>query len=290
MKTLSLALLLLVGTSASAAERRPRLAVLGVTPLNPDSKKVAEIFSALIAAELVRTPRFEVIAAEELATRLGAEVKTLERCADKGCSEAAKRAGADFVLVGSAVRIGREIGIELKSLDPADGKVLASDASIVSGQDELLKGARSSLEKILRPLPTTIQVAEDRPVVAAVTPPAPTGAVTSVAAPAPAERTTPGVAIGLLGGGAVAIAAGAVLSAGALSFNQEKSTLAFDDAKVARDAAQARLVGGYAVAGAGLAAALVGTYVLLAQPGEDDAAVALAPAPGGAALTMSGRF
>jgi len=201
-------------------------------------------------------------------------------CPGDACRAVAARLGADAVLLGSAATLGRQVGVELKLLDPATGQLLAQKTVVVPNDSHLAGTVQAALAELLQSLALRVEVALEPakdPVAVTLPPPTP---------PQPGPSRLPGLLA--LGGCAAATVAGAVLLGSALSFNQQKSELSFNDAVVARESAQARLVAGYGLLGAGLAAAAIGTVLLVSKPAAP--AVALVMTPDGAAVSISGHF
>jgi hypothetical protein len=81
--------------------------------------------------------------------------------------------------------------------------------------------------------------------------------------------------------------AGLVLVTTALSFNQAKADLTFDEAQAARNAAQTRQIIGYGLIAAGLAGLGAGLWWALAAA---PVRAGFVPVPGGGALSLAGYF
>lgn len=271
----------LVAAPSLAAERPVRVALPDVVAQDPRSREAASLLSSVIAGELVRSGR-EVLGPRELEQQ-GVAQAVLTACPSASCSAAAKRLEADYVLVASAARLGRQVGLDLKVIDPAAGKVLAQRTAVTPNDQALPSIAQSTLALLLEGLPARVKVDEPPPPpLAVVAPP--------VVAEAPALTAPPSrlPAVVTLGAGAAAAVAGTVLVLTSLSFNEEKAQLPFSQAAAARERAQTQLGIGYAVLGAGVVAAGVGTVLLLTQPRAP--AVSFVVTPEGAALGVAGRF
>ncbi len=108
---------------------------------------------------------------------------------------------------------------------------------------------------------------------------------TPVVAEAPRGRGAP---IGLLVGGAVAIAAGTALLAHSFTWRSGIAQMTILEARDARDGAAVRHDAGIVVIAVGGVAALVG--VVLLASGDSAPAVVVVPAPDGAVVGLRGRF
>lgn len=159
--------------------------------------------------------------------------------------------------------------------------MLGQKTVVVPNDNRLAATAVAALGQLLAGFPARVeQKVEAPPVVELVAPPTP------APAPVPAPSALPGWLT--LGGGVVAMAGGGGLIASALSFNQAKPGLTFSAALEARTSAEARLIAGYGLLAAGVVAAGVGTWLLVARPSTP--AVTAMVTPGGVALSVSGRF
>src|SRR5688572_10837488 len=124
--------LLFTAAAASAGQRPTRLAVPPIAALEAGSRKAADGYTQVLRAEL---------------TRRGVVVLTDTDPKD-----------ADYVLTGTAAQIGDQIGVELKLIDAAKGTVLATDAQVADRTEALSETARKSLDRVLAPMPATIEV------------------------------------------------------------------------------------------------------------------------------------
>lgn len=159
--------------------------------------------------------------------------------------------------------------------------MLSQKTVVVPNDSRLAATAVAALSQLLAGFPARVEQKVEAPVPVAEV-------VAPKRAPAPGPTSSTAPAWLTLGGGAVAMAAGGVLLGSALSFNQAKKDLTFSEAVVARNGAEARLIAGYSLLGAGVLAAGIGTVFLIARPSTP--AVAAMVTPGGAAISVSGRF
>lgn len=284
-----------------------KVASLGFSSVGIDPELAA--FYAQHFAQRLADPAVRVITPEDVAVLLGHErQKQLLGCADESTSciaELAGALGADGVLSGSLARVGKKLSVTIKIIDPSSARPLF--ATIVNANDEeglLLKldDAAKSAQRAL------VKLAEKRA-------PAKVEAPKAVEAPrvveAPVAVAPPEVVVkapprsfnwkpfAVLGAGVAVAGAGAGVLAHAGGVLDEMKRIEADSALPGnaellsraaslRDDGKRSVVAGWMLVGVGAAAAVAGVVWLV--KGSDDAAVAFAPAPGGAMVSISGTF
>lgn len=286
MKPHALLLLALLASAGQAADRPTRVIFTDTTARDDKSKDAAAIVSSQVARELARSGR-EVVTTRDLSAS-GQSPASPGACPSSECQRAAAAVRADFVLVASVSKLGRRFGIELRLVDPAAGKILAERAEVATTEKELASAVQTAFAALFEDVPVRLADA----LKSAPPPDVPTERPVPLAAPEPPPQlstSSPSRLPGLLtaGAGAAVSVVGLVLVTTSLSFNQAKRELTFDEAQAARSGAQAQLIIGYSLIGAGLAGVGLGLWWALAPPKVQAAVV---PLPGGAALSFAGSF
>lgn len=289
MKPHALLLLALLASAGQAADRPTRVIFTDTTARDDKSKDAAAIVSSQVARELARSGR-EVVTTRDLSAS-GQSPASPGACPSSECQRAAAAVRADFVLVASVSKLGRRFGIELRLVDPAAGKILAERAEVATTEKELASAVQTAFAALFKDVP--VRLADALTGLKSAPPP---DVPTERPVPLPAPELPPQISTsspsrlpGFLtaGAGAAVSVVGLVLVTTSLSFNQAKRELTFDEAQAARSGAQAQLIIGYSLIGAGLAGVGLGLWWALSPPKVQAAVV---PLPGGAALSFAGSF
>jgi hypothetical protein len=233
-----LAVTLTLAGAANAAERPVRVAFTGTVARDDKASDTAAFLTQLFAKEVTRSGR-EWVGTREL-TGTGVFPDALRGRPSPECAEAAASARADYVLLAAVSRLGRRFAVELKLFDASAGKAIAERVDVASSEQEIATTAQSCFARLFEFVPT--RRADDS---------------LTAHRPAPELETSPPVTTrpqlevtgrsrwpGALtaGAGAAVSIAGLVLVTTALSFNQAKADLTFDEAQAARNAAQTRQI------------------------------------------------
>lgn len=265
------ALLVLLPLAADAAAsgtatppRRPRLAVTEITAPTGDAE-LGRLLSEMALTEASASGRFSVIGQSDVAAMLGLErQKQMLGCADSSeCfAEIGGALGADYLLVGTAGRLGALWRIDLKLVEVRKRSVASRAGESVEPRPELLAAA---IQRCVRR------------VMAGFEPP---------------------VASGRRRAGWIVAGAGAACLAGGVTFGL-LSRSAWNDMKDAeeagdsaawsrsRDRVESRALAADVLYGVGLAGAGVGTWLLL---GGAPTRAGVVPIQGGAALLLEGSY
>ncbi len=133
-----LALLLL------AAEPRPpaavKVAVWSIQPAQGITAGTAQVLEDVVATELARTGRFQVIGRADLAALLGYErQRQVLGCAESSClAEIGGAVGAELVLSGQAGQLGSQYRLSLLLVDARKGVAVARAARFSAATEDAL--------------------------------------------------------------------------------------------------------------------------------------------------------
>jgi TolB-like protein len=135
----ALAVLALLAAAAPAAGA-PRIAVWGVESGPDVSPGAAQILGDVVATELARTGRFQVIGRSDLGALLGWEKqKAVLGCTESGClAEIGGAIGADLVLSGQAGRLGTQYRLSLLVVDARKAVARARAARFTEASEDAL--------------------------------------------------------------------------------------------------------------------------------------------------------
>jgi len=256
---------------ALAAEKKPKVVVLAIKPVDESTARIAASLTEAITTELAKTARFEVMGESELTSMLGFEQKKqLLGCTDDSClAEIGGALGCDFLLLGTMGRLGSRFRLDLKLAEVAKSRIAARDGAEVESPEALADLGRSMLQNVLAML-------DGKPVPSAAPPAATSGGVRKQAS----TSSSPAPFI-VMGVGGAALIAGGVTTGVTIA---QKSQLRYRQADLQASA-------GFVTAGVGLAALAAGVVWYLVEPGGSSGAVGLAPLPGGGAtVCAAGRF
>jgi hypothetical protein len=135
MSALFWGVILAAGSTVAANEAPIRVAVSGLQGVNVPAEALT--FYAEHVASNLRAPGLSVVTAREISTLLGLErQKQLLGCGEAVTSciaEMANALGVDAVIVGDVAKFGQTYQLNLKALNAADAKVLASRSARVEG-------------------------------------------------------------------------------------------------------------------------------------------------------------
>jgi TolB-like protein len=245
------------------AEKRPKLVVLAVRPIDDAVRGAAQVLTEKLSTDLSKTGRFELISETEIGSMLGFErQKTLLGCTEASClAEIGGALGCDYLLIGTLGRLGEQMRFDLKIADARRNQIVARDGALVASVSKLASVERTVLQSVLAQLGG---------------PAARSAPVAGVEEGASESGLGPWL---LMGGGAAGMLAGAGYTALVLS-NRSQQTY---------DAVNTRASVGLWVGGLG-AAALAAGLVWKLGAGDDPAAISLAPAPGTVGVVAAGRF
>lgn len=287
---LLLALLLVASTAAAAP---PRFVAPGLRVTNLKAS-LAQDFTDHLAQQLVGRG-LSVITSSDMQAVLGIErQRQLLGCSDDASScmaELAGALGADGVVTGTVVRVGKKYQVNVRIIDARSARPLALYSEQAGREDDLfgvLDLAAQALVNDLQPY-LAARAKQDK---AAATP-----AVASVLPEEPPAqlRTRPGARrlwwLPAATAGAFAIASGVFFSQAAAAHGElltsERAPADYPlEATVARGQTFATL--GWV--GAGLATASLVTMAGLLAFAEDEVRVTVAPQAGGAALVVGGTW
>jgi TolB-like protein len=259
VQALALAILL-----AAGAPEKPKLIVLDLAAQTGVDDRLARALTDAVANEVASRGFFQTSSSRDIQTLLGVErQRQLLGCDESGCmSELAGALGARFVLNGSLARLGDAYQLSLQLLD-------SQRAGTVRRSMHLAK----DLDGLRAQLPTAVAEVTGTPL-----PPAPSHLVPYA----------------LMGGGAVAVTAAAVvglLAVTSTSQYQKELSIGVTTPSILKTysyytqaKSQLGAEWGVAIGAAAVGAVLVGVglYVNPAEPGSSK--VALAPGPQGVAL------
>ena len=257
---------------ALAAEKKPRLVVLSIRPVDDSTAKTAASLTEILTTELSRTARFEVTGESELTSMMGFEQKKqLLGCADESClAELGGALGCDYLLLGAMGKVGNKLRLDLKLADVKKTRIVARDGVTVSSAEELIAAGQTTLLGVLALL-------DGKPL------PAPAVAAPVAAEVRKAEGPGPGPYL-LMGVGGAALLAGGALAGITVASKA--------DNRYSQNELQ--LGAGFVTSGIGAAALLAGVIWAIAAPSPSPSpsatSVGLAPTAGGAALFASGSF
>lgn len=117
--------LVVVSWSAAAGAEKSKAAVLPLTAQRVP-EQTAEILGQLLTTELDRAGQYQVIGAADINAMLGLErMKEAVGCSDVACAaEIGGALGVDFLVSGSAARLGKELLVQLTLIDIRASRVL----------------------------------------------------------------------------------------------------------------------------------------------------------------------
>lgn len=271
----------------------PRFVAPGLRVTNLKAS-LARDFTDHLAQQLA-SRGLSVITNSDVQALLGLErQKQLLGCSDQSTScmaELAGALGADGVVLGTVVRVGRKYQVNVRIIDATSAQPLA----LYSGQCDQEEALFDELDLAAHALINELQpylAARAKRERAAVAPdgPAPVPPVE----PAVVAQTRPGARrwwwLPAAGAGAFAIASGVFFAGAGAARGQLASTGAPGDFALSATVARGQTFEALAWTGAALAAASLATMAALLLFGEDDVALTLAPRVDGAALVLGGAW
>ncbi len=121
----------------------PRLLVLDLLARGTPPK-LAALIGEEVSGALRDTGRFQVVSQEDVRSLLGLEAqRQLMGCEEDSClTEIAGSLGADQIVTGSSIHLGRATQVRLKRIDAATARVLRDVAVGSASPDELLELVR----------------------------------------------------------------------------------------------------------------------------------------------------
>jgi len=320
-RTALFALLLAAPVAASAAPKKPGLAVMDVRSVQGVQAGTATLITDILVTEVSGTRRFDVVASADISNLLGLEKqKQLLQCGeDSSClAELGGALGVDYLLSGSVGLLGSRLRISLSLQNVKRARVVARQARFCdANEDALVRATEETVRAILAELDTSavaVRPPDAPPPVEAKPPPvakAPTAKPAPVLTPAPPSPATAAVApppareepvkkgpgLGrrgwayVVGGAGVAlIAAGGgfdYLAYGA--YQDQKDAVAANDKAAYDDAlstGKSRATMANVLYGTGVAALGAGAWLWFSAPGGGT--VAVLPTDGGAVLSFAG--
>jgi TolB-like protein len=250
--------------STAAAAERPRVVVMGLVAVDSQSQ-VAGALEESVSTELGRLGRFEVIGRSDIAALLGIErQRQLLGCSNESSSclaELSGALGAPFVIAGQLARVGESFKLDLKLIDNGRSTVIARE-SVTEPKAEALFGDVDSMVRRLADAAAPVRVP-----------------------PAAWIVTAAGAAVLAAGAALVAVQAA---QASSLQAQIDLHMIQATDAAARRDALLTQRYVGFALLGAGGAAAIVG--VVLAAIVREPVSASVAVVPGGAGLSIRGQW
>lgn len=264
---------------------------MDVRALEGVSESAAKVITELIATEIQRLGRYDVISRTDVANMLGFQrEKTMLGCAeDAACmAEIGGALGTDYVLVGQVATFGTRYRIALSLQDVRKAKVVSRQGSFCDkNEDALAAATEEAVTNIFREVESGGQLPP--PIVK------PRTVNPALAAPAAAPPSTVRTAGWITGGAGLAVlaAAGVFDYLGYSAYQDEKRAAAAGDAagreSFRTTSLSRRQTAQVLYAGGTLA---LGTGVVLHFVGAPKPAVSfdVRPLPGGALALISGRI
>lgn len=262
--------------SASRPQRRPKVMVLQLKADSEGLRKTAGILTEVLATDLARSGRLEVLGEADLVTLLGFEKqRQLLGCEDTGCLAAIGGAmGVNWIVAGSLGSLGELTRVDVKVLDPLRTRVTARHGFEAREVPELLARVRELVPQLVPVMDPTAPAAP---------PPKPEVTTPVARGPGPAPFVLLGAGVAVAGAGAVLVAVGNGFK------GEDLSRWTYREAEVKQQQAQRKIEIGTAGLAVGGAAAVAGLVWWLAAP-SGSVPVALMPVPGGAVVSAAGRF
>lgn len=257
---------------ALAAEKKPKMVVLAIKPVDESTKGVAASLTEALTTDVAGTGRFEVMNEGEMTAVLGFEQKKqLLGCSDGAClAELGGALGCDYLLVGTMGRFGSAFRLDLGIVEVRKSRSTVRLGANVPSAEALVDAGPRLLQRVLA-------VFDGKPDPEASAQPA----ASQVSKPAQASSSSSPAPFVVMGLGGAALVAGGVTAGVTIA---QKSSLKYAQADLQASA-------GIITAGVGLAALAAGVVWYLVAPGDSPKAVGLAPMPGGgAAVCVAGRF
>jgi TolB-like protein len=145
--TALLALALLAAPAAPAPAPAQRVAVWSIQAAQGVSPGAAQILEDVVATELARTGRFQVIGRADLGALLGYErQRQALGCTESSClAEIGGAVGADLVLSGQAGQLGAQYRLSLLLVDARKGAAVARAARFTAATEDALAAAVPAL-------------------------------------------------------------------------------------------------------------------------------------------------
>ena len=136
----------LLALALLAAEPRPapqKVAVWSIQPAQGISAGAAQVLEDVVATELARTGRFQVIGRADLAALLGYErQRQVLGCVESSClAEIGGAVGAELVLSGQAGQLGSQYRLSLLLVDARKGVAVARAARFTAATEDALAAA-----------------------------------------------------------------------------------------------------------------------------------------------------
>lgn len=138
------AALLALALVVAAAPARPappqKVAVWSIQPGQGVSAGAAQVLEDVVATEVARTGRFQVMARGDLSAALGfAQQQRALGCTESAClAQLGTAAGADLVLSGQAAQLGSQFRLSLLLVDAKKGVALARVARFSAATEDAL--------------------------------------------------------------------------------------------------------------------------------------------------------
>ncbi len=257
-------LVLLFGSSA-AARNLPKLVVLSIQPIDEAMRKTTASLTEILATDLARTKRFEVMGEGEIAAMIGFDrQRALLGCSDSRClAEIGGALGCDYLLLGTMGRVGNQLSLDLKIADAKRSRIAARAGAVIGSTDELVSAGRKVLQELLEQVPGGEKVV--------------------VVAPLREERASRLGPYLVTGAGGAALLGGAALTAVTLA---NKSSYTYG-------AADTRVSAGVAIGALGVAALVSGVVWMVATGSPSTSsgiAVGAGPISGGAGVLFTSGY
>jgi TolB-like protein len=136
------ALLLALSVAASGPQAAPpqKVAVWSIQAVQGVTPGAAQVLEDVVATELARTGRYQVIARGDLTAALGyAQQQRALGCSEQAClAQIGTAAGADLVLSGQAGQLGTQFRLSLLLVDSKKGVAVARAARFSAATEDAL--------------------------------------------------------------------------------------------------------------------------------------------------------
>ncbi len=144
-------------TAGPSPKRLPAGTVLAVLELknkvaNAKTDLVAYFGDLVRAAALRAEPDLKVITRENLLVLLAAQGKNLAECEGECEVETGRRIGADLVISGELLEVGRSLKLNLKLHDTHEGRLLSGAVAAGADIDELDRHTGAAVAELIAPL------------------------------------------------------------------------------------------------------------------------------------------
>ncbi|NOZ86409.1 MAG: hypothetical protein GXP49_09080 [Deltaproteobacteria bacterium] len=136
---------------ASFAADKEKLAVTRLTAKGGISQDQLDVLADMVATELRKTGRYEVISKEDIESMLGLEKsKEFLGCDDASCmAEIGGALGVDLVVSGNVAKFGHVFAVNLKLINIKKAKVISSVFRKVNGEQALLDDMGGAVKEMV---------------------------------------------------------------------------------------------------------------------------------------------